>query len=184
MELLEGFMAHKYSFHPANVPGYSSSQCQALDTGTEGPGRWYGGMAYPFLYPFPASISRLLRRRFQNAQARFYSTYLSVQFRPGAAHAGSRPPTGDSAAMKWRQIGQPLSVESALLVAAASLVLPHAGSASVRAGIRWHRRPMPPPGTRSMLPCRRSVVLLHNVSAHLTVYSIVLLPRSTPCCCC
>ncbi|KAL7911238.1 hypothetical protein GGI35DRAFT_342016 [Trichoderma velutinum] len=72
MELLEGFMAHKSSFHPANVPRYSSSQCQALDAGTEGPGRWYGGMAYPFLYPFPASISRLLRRRFQNAQARFY----------------------------------------------------------------------------------------------------------------
>lgn len=55
------------------VPRYSSSSlCQALITGTEGPGRWYGGMAYPFLYPFPASISRLLRRRFQNAQARFY----------------------------------------------------------------------------------------------------------------
>ncbi|KAM6488517.1 hypothetical protein HDV62DRAFT_385447 [Trichoderma sp. SZMC 28011] len=47
MELLEGLMAHKSSFHPAIVPRYSSSLCQALNTGTEGPGRWYGGMAMP-----------------------------------------------------------------------------------------------------------------------------------------
>ncbi|KAL5092077.1 hypothetical protein Trisim1_002462 [Trichoderma cf. simile WF8] len=86
MELLEGLMAHKSSFHPAIVPRYSSSlcqACQALNAGTEGPGRWYGGMAYPFLYPFPASISRLLRRRFQNTQARFY-------LYSGGGHARSR----------------------------------------------------------------------------------------------
>ncbi|KAL7803132.1 hypothetical protein V8C43DRAFT_301231 [Trichoderma afarasin] len=48
MELLEGLMAHKSSFHPAIVPRYSSSlcqACQALNTGTEGPGRWYGAAA-------------------------------------------------------------------------------------------------------------------------------------------
>lgn len=148
MELLEGLMAHKSSFHPAHC----SPVFVLAVPGLPGPQHWnrrsrkvvrrYGvsiSVSIPGLNIAPAS----------SAIPECPGKVLLVQRRRPCSLA---TPTGDSAAMKWRQIGQPLSVESALLLAAVLLVMPHAGSACTRAGIRWHRRPMPLPAVVRCYP--------------------------------
>lgn len=99
MELLEGFMAHNLSFHSANVSGFSTLQCQALDAGTEGPARWclYSGMAYPFPYPVPASISRLLRRRFQKSAGKVLLLQWRAMKSTGDSSQRAMPRQGNGA---------------------------------------------------------------------------------------
>lgn len=153
MELLEGFMAHRSSFHSANVSGFSTLQCQALDSGTEGPARWclYSGMAYPFLYLFPASISRQLRRRFQKSAGKV----LLLQWRRGSllATRANGPCRGNEMAPdRTAAIGVNLGAHSRVLGGAHD----------------WYslaEAPHPSAGSRSRRPCRRSVV--HAQSQHL-----------------
>lgn len=155
MELLEGFMAHHSSFHSASVSRFLTLQCQALDAWNRRSREVVlvqvctdsGSMAYPFLYPVPASFSRLLRRRFQKSAGRV----LLLQWRRGSQPVGDSSSTGHAAAMKWRQIGQPLSVCTWAATRGYEVVL-------VVGRYSLAQAPRSSAGSRSMLPCRRSVV--------------------------
>lgn len=113
MELLEGLMAHNSTFHSQSsqvfvltmpgptVQGQSNRRSRVVLALV----RRYGVSISLSMHGL-SSISRLLRRRFQICPRKFStkgSEMLVQRFR-----------FSDSAALKWRQIEQPLSVYSVL----------------------------------------------------------------------